>query len=63
MSVVRMLDLLKDWWKFIQIHQYYTMALKLLVTLWLISEYTPNKYHSNCYFFGCIVCHKPDSPC
>ena len=27
MSGVRMLHFLKDWWKFIQIHQYYTMAL------------------------------------
>ena len=27
MSRVRMLHFLKDWWKFIQIHQYYTMAL------------------------------------
>ena len=27
MSGVRMLQFLKDWWKFIQIHQYYTMAL------------------------------------
>ena len=27
MSGVRMLRLLKDLWKFIQIHQYYTMAL------------------------------------
>ena len=27
MSGVRMLLFLKDWWKFIQIHQYYTMAL------------------------------------
>ena len=24
---MRMLHFLKDWWKFIQIHQYYTMAL------------------------------------
>ena len=24
---VRMLHFLKDWWKFIQIHQYYTVAL------------------------------------
>ena len=23
----RMLHFLKDWWKFIQIHQFYTMAL------------------------------------
>ena len=29
MSGVRMLHFLKDWWKFIQIHQYYTMALTL----------------------------------
>ena len=29
MSRVRMLHFLKDWWKFIQIHQYYTMALVL----------------------------------
>ena len=28
MSRVRMLHFLKDWWKFIQIHQYYTMALR-----------------------------------
>ena len=28
MSTVRMLHFLKDLWKFIQIHQYYTMALK-----------------------------------
>ena len=28
MSGVRMLHFLIDWWKFIQIHQYYTMALK-----------------------------------
>ena len=28
MSGVRMLHFLKDWWKFIQIHQYYTMALR-----------------------------------
>ena len=28
MSGVRMLNFLKDWWKFIQIHQYYTMAFK-----------------------------------
>ena len=27
MSGVRMLHFLKDWWKFIQFHQYYTMAL------------------------------------
>ena len=27
MSGVRMLPFLKDWWKFTQIHQYYTMAL------------------------------------
>ena len=27
MSGVRMLHFLKDLWKFIQIHQYYTMAL------------------------------------
>ena len=27
MSAVRMLHFLKDWWNFIQIHQYYTMAL------------------------------------
>ena len=27
MSGVRMLHFLKDWYKFIQIHQYYTMAL------------------------------------
>ena len=27
MSGVRILHFLKDWWKFIQIHQYYTMAL------------------------------------
>ena len=29
MSGVRMLHFLKDWWKFIQIHQYYTMALTM----------------------------------
>ena len=29
MSGVRMLHFLKDFWKFIQLHQYYTMALKL----------------------------------
>ena len=29
MSGVRMLHFLKDWSTFIQIHQYYTMALKL----------------------------------
>ena len=28
---VRMLHFLKDWWKFIQIHQYYTMALRCVV--------------------------------
>ena len=28
-SGVRMLHFLKDWWKFIQIHQYYTMGLLL----------------------------------
>ena len=28
MSGVSMLHFLNDWWKFIQIHQYYTMALK-----------------------------------
>ena len=28
MSGVRMLHLFTDWWKFLQIHQYYTMALK-----------------------------------
>ena len=28
MSGVRMLHFLRDWWKFIQIQQYYTMALK-----------------------------------
>ena len=28
MSGVRMLHFLKDWWKFIQIYQYYIMALK-----------------------------------
>ena len=27
MSGERMLHFLKDWWKFIQIHQYYIMAL------------------------------------
>ena len=27
MSGVRILHFLKDWWKFIQIHQIYTMAL------------------------------------
>ena len=27
MSEVRMLHVFKDWWKFIQIHPYYTMAL------------------------------------
>ena len=27
MSGVRMLHFWKDWWQFIQIHQYYTMAL------------------------------------
>ena len=26
MSGVQMLHFLKDWWKFIQIHEYYTMA-------------------------------------
>ena len=30
MSGVRMLRFLKDLWKFIQIHQYCTMALKVL---------------------------------
>ena len=30
MSGVRMLHFLKDWWKFIQIHQYYTMALNMI---------------------------------
>ena len=30
MSGVGMLHILIDWWKFIQIHQYYTIALKLL---------------------------------
>ena len=30
MSGVRILNVLKDWWKFIQIHQNYTMALILL---------------------------------
>ena len=29
MSRVRMLHFLKDWWEFIQIHQYYTMALNV----------------------------------
>ena len=29
MSGVRMLHFLKDWLKFIQIHQYYTMAYSL----------------------------------
>ena len=28
MSGVRMLQLSREWWKFIQIHQYYTIALK-----------------------------------
>ena len=32
MSGVRMMHFLKDWWKFIQIHQYYTMALMLNAT-------------------------------
>ena len=31
---VRMLHFLKDWWKFIQIHQYYTMALSGGHTTW-----------------------------
>ena len=31
MSEVRMLHFLKDWWKFIQIHQYYTMTLYLIL--------------------------------
>ena len=33
MSGVRMLRFLKDWWKFIQIHQYYTMALSYFMAL------------------------------
>ena len=38
MSGVRMLYFLKDWWKFIQIHQYYIMALKSQV--WWIQRLT-----------------------
>ena len=30
MSGVRMLHFLKDWWKLIQFHQYYTMALTIV---------------------------------
>ena len=35
MSGVRMLHFLKDWWKFIQIHQYCTMALRIIYKLTL----------------------------
>ena len=37
MSGVRMLHFLKDWWKFIQIHQYYTVALRvsLITSTWV----------------------------
>ena len=31
MSGVRTLHFLKDWWKFIQIYQYYTMAMIFFV--------------------------------
>ena len=31
MSGVRILHILKDWFKFIQIHQYYTMALIYII--------------------------------
>ena len=33
MSGVRMLHFLKDGWKFIKIHQYYTMAFNLLISI------------------------------
>ena len=33
MSGVRMLHFLKDWWKFIHIHQYYTLALTILCNI------------------------------
>ena len=48
---VRMLHFLKDWWKSIQIHQYYTMAL----TPFMINDYSlPNSYPS--FFFLLSQC-------
>ena len=38
MSGVRMLDFLNDWWKFIQIYQYYSMAVTFFFTLQLQSN-------------------------
>ena len=39
MSGVRILHFLKDWWKFIQIHQYYTMALKVALDIFYFQIY------------------------
>ena len=43
MSGLRILHILKDWWKFIQIHQYYTMALKLNVCRFFSFDHTKFK--------------------
>ena len=42
MSGVRMLHFLKDWWKFVQIHQSYTMALNLYISVGIDSNNIPN---------------------
>ena len=58
MSGVRMLHFLKDWWKFIQIHQYYTMALlvyfvSIHALLWKANQSGPTWYP-----FG-MLCTQP----
>ena len=42
MSGVRMLHFLKDWWKFVQIHQSYTMALNLYIRVEIDSNNISN---------------------
>ena len=55
MSGVRMLHFLKDWWKFIQIHQYYTMAV-IKTTLRLEAEGLNDFFLHECHniFTKCV---------
>ena len=60
MSGVRMLHFLKDWWKFIKIHQYYTMALKLWTShLLLIPNFFSNlpcQFKKHCFdVYWCVL--------
>ena len=54
MSGVRILHFLKEWWNFIQIHQYYTMALictrlTMGTILRSVESYWPNSVHEGLY--------------